>query len=144
MEISPNHRRVILVGLYMLEKSLERIEEVLTAEDGERITYRVNDYLDDKVRSAVLQGIEETRSIIRDLKDELKLQPQEESMARKVRSEASHLWEMLSDMRSSGLDRYGKTPKELADFWNPKVEELIEIILRIGYLVEARSNNPRR
>ena len=128
----------------MLEKSLERIEEVLTNEDRERITYRVNDYLDDKVCSAVLQSLEKTRSIIRDLKDELKLQTQEESMVRKVRSEASHLWEMLSDMRSSGLDRYGKTPKELADFWNPKVEELIEIILRIGHLVEARSNKPRR
>jgi hypothetical protein len=139
MEISPNHQRVIIVGLYMLEKSLERIEEVLAADDGDRITYRVNDYLDDKVRSTVLQDIEKTRSIIRHLKDELNLQTQEESMARKVRSEASHLWEMLSDMRSGGLDRYGKTPKELADFWDPQLEELIEISLRIG----AKSNKSR-
>jgi hypothetical protein len=144
MEISPNHQRATRVGLYMLEKSLERIEEVLTPEDGGRISYRVNDYLDDKVRSTVLQDIEKTRSIIRHLKDELNLQTQEESMARKVRSEASHLWEMLSDMRSTGLDRYGKTRKELADFWNPKVEELTEIMLRIGYLMEARSNKPGR
>jgi hypothetical protein len=50
------------------------------------------------------------------------------------------MWEMLCDMSSSGLDRYGKTPKELADFWDPKVGELIEISLRIRYLMELESN----
>jgi hypothetical protein len=135
MEISPNHQRVIGVGLYLLEKSLERIEDALITVDKERITYKVNDHLDDEVRNSVLQDIEQMRKIIRDLKDELNLQTQEESVVRRVRGEAAHIWEALSDMRSSGLDRYGKTPKELADFWDPKVEELIEMSLRI----EAKS-----
>lgn len=140
MEISPNHQRVIVVGLYMLEKSIERIEEALITGDRGKITYRVNDRLDDEIRNSILQDIEEMRKIIRELKDELNLRTQEESMARKVRGEAAHIWEALSDMRSSGLDRYGKTPKELADFWDPRVEELIEISLRI----EAKSNKSQR
>jgi hypothetical protein len=119
----------------MLEKSLERIEEALITEDRGRITYKVNEHLDGEVRNSILQDIEKMRRIIRDLKDELNLQAQEESMVRKVRGEAAHIWESLSDMRSSGLDRYGKTPKELADFWDPKIEELIEMSLRI----EAKS-----
>ena len=135
MEISPNHQRVIGVGLYMLEKSLERIEDALITVDKERITYKVNDYPDDEARNSILQDIEQMRNIIKDLKDELNLQTQEESVVRKVRGEAAHIWEALSDMRSSGLDRYGKTPKGLADFWDPKVEELIEMSLRI----EAKS-----
>jgi hypothetical protein len=92
----------------------------------------------------VLQDVEKIRKIIRDLKDELNLRSEEESIARKIRGEAAHMWEMLSDMNSSGLDRYGKTPKELADFWDPKVEELIEISLRIRYLIDVELNKPGR
>ncbi|GEM_PF-1832223 len=135
MEISPNHQRVIVVGLYMLEKSLERIEEALITEDRGRITYKVNEHLDGEVRNSILQDIEKMRNIIRDLKNELNLQAQEESIARRVRGEAAHIWEALCDMGSRGLDRYGKMPKELADFWDPKIDELIEMILRI----EAKS-----
>ncbi|MER3446374.1 MAG: hypothetical protein C4291_05780 [Candidatus Dadabacteria bacterium] len=116
IEISPNHQRVIIVGLYMLEKSLERIEEALITDNRERITYKLDDHLDDEVRNSILQDIEEMRRIIRELKGGLNLQTQEESVVRKVRGEAAHIGEALSDMRSSGLDRYGKAPKELADF----------------------------
>jgi uncharacterized protein YpuA (DUF1002 family) len=139
-EINPNHGRVITVGLYLLEKSLENIEEAITARDKERITYKVNHCQDNQVQNAVLQDVEKIRKIIRDLKNELNLQLQEESVARKVRGEAAHMWEMLCDMNSSGLNRYGKTPKELADFLDPRVEALIEISLRIRYLIEAESN----
>lgn len=143
--ISQNHKRVITVGLYVLEKSLERIEETLTsAQDRERITYEVNDRLNDEVRNAVLQNIEKMRKIIKDLKDELKLQLQEEPIANKIKAEAAHIWQMLCDMRSGGLDRYGKTAKDLSDFLDPKVEELLEIILRIQYLMEAESNKLER
>jgi hypothetical protein len=128
----------------MLEKSLERIWETLTAGDKERITYKVNNCPDKQVQNAVLQDVEKIRKIIRDLKDELNLRSEEESIARKIRGEAAHMWEMLSDMNSSGLDRYGKTPKELADFWDPKVEELIEISLRIRYLIDVELNKPGR
>lgn len=140
IEISPNHQRVIIVGLYMLEKSIEQIEGALITGYRERITYEIIDYLDDNIRNSILQDIEKMRKIIRELKDGLNLQTQEESVLRKVRGEAAHIWEALSDMRSSGLDRYGKTPKELADFWDPRVEELIEISLRI----EAKSNKSQR
>ncbi len=131
MEINQNHQRVITVGLYTLEKSTELIEQLLTVQDGERITYKANNQLDDKVRNSVLRDIEEMRKIIRELKDELNLKPREESIARNVRAEAAHIWEALCDMLSGGLDRYGKTPKELADLWDPKVKELIETCLRI-------------
>ncbi|MBI2486163.1 MAG: hypothetical protein HYW01_04235 [Deltaproteobacteria bacterium] len=131
MEINQYHQRVITAGLYMLEKSIELIERLLIVQDREKITYRVNDQPGDKVRNSVLQDVEKMRKIIRELKDELNLKPREESIARNVRAEAAHIWEALCDMVSGELDRYGKTPKELADLWDPKVKELIEISLRI-------------
>lgn len=140
IEISPNHQRVIIVGLYMLEKSIEQIEGALITGYRERITYEIIDYLDDNIRNSILQDIEKMRKIIRELKDGLNLQTQEESVLRKVRGEAAHIWEALSDMTSGGLDRYGKTPKELADFWDSKIEELIEISLKI----EAKSSKSQR
>jgi hypothetical protein len=144
MEFSQNHLRVIAVGLYTLEKSLERVEETLTAGHKEKITYKLNDYADDKVRNTALQDIEQIRNIIRDLKNELKLQPKEESITSKVRGEAAHMWERLCDLGSSGLNRYGETPKDLADFLGPRVEELIEITLRIQNLMRTESNKSKR
>jgi hypothetical protein len=140
MQISQNHQRVIVVGLFTLKKSTELIEQLLTVQDRERITYKANDQLDDKIRNSVLQDVEKMRNIIRELKEELNLKPREESVAKNVWAEAAHIWEALCDMVSGELDRYGKTPKELADFWDPKVKELMEISLRI----ETKLNESRK
>ncbi len=140
MEISENHQRVMTVGLHTLEKSLELIEQLLTVQNREKITYKVTDQLNDKVRISVLQDVEKMRETVRELKDELNLKTREESIARNVQAETAHIWEALCEMVSGELDRYGKTPKELADFWDPKVKELIEISLRI----ETKLNESRK
>ncbi len=52
-------------------------------------------------------------------------------MTGNLRVEAINIWEALSEMGSGDLDRYGKTPKELSDVWDPKVKEFIETSLRM-------------
>jgi hypothetical protein len=118
MEINQNHQRVMAASLYTLEKSIERIEGILTTQPRYRITYEVNDLLDDEVRSALLQDLERMRNIIERLKEKLNLKPRKDSMTRNLWVvEVINIWEALSEMESDELDRYGKTPKELSDVW---------------------------
>ena len=136
MEINENHQRVILSGLYMLEKSLERIKEGLATPDSERITYGLNDHLDGEARTIIIQHVEAISQIMRNIMHAFDVQSREESLAKKILAEASHIWEMLCDMRTSRLEKYGKTPKGFSDIWNPMLEDLIELTLRIHSLVE--------
>jgi hypothetical protein len=131
MELSQNHMRVMAASLYTLEKSIERIEGILTTQHRYRITYEVNDLLDDEVRDALLQDLERMGNIIESLKEKLSLKPRKESMTRNLRVEAINIWEALSEMGCDDLDRYGNTPKELSDVWDAKVKALIKISLRI-------------
>jgi len=131
MELSQNHVRVMVASLYKLEKSIERIEGILTTQDRYKITYEVNDLVEDEVRDALLQDLERMGNIIESLKEKLSLKPRKESMTRNVRVEAINIWEALSEMGCDDLDRYGNTPKELSDVWDAKVKALIEISLRI-------------
>jgi hypothetical protein len=131
MEINQNHMRVMTVSLYTLEKSIERIEGILTTNHKNRITYEVSDPLDAEVQDALLQDLGRMRNIIGSLKEKLNLKPRKESMTRNLWVEAINIWEALREMGNDDLDRYGKTPKELSDVWTPKVKELIEIGLRI-------------
>jgi len=123
--------RVMVASLYTLEKSIERIEGILTTQDRYKITYEVNDLVEDEVRDALLQDLERMGNIIESLKEKLSLKPRKESMTRNVRVEAINIWEALSEMGCNDLDRYGNTPKELSDVWDAKVKALIEISLRI-------------
>ncbi len=67
--------RVMAASLYTLEKSIERIERILTATHKDRITYVVSDPLDAEVQDVLLQDLERMRNIIESLKEKLSLKP---------------------------------------------------------------------
>jgi len=71
------------------------------------------------------------RATLSALRDDLELDPQEQTATAAVRAQCSALWEYVAELDGEHLKRYGELPPGLSDYLCPRVAELENGLKRI-------------
>ncbi|MCM8756958.1 MAG: hypothetical protein NC823_00570 [Candidatus Omnitrophica bacterium] len=126
LKVSDNQRRTISTTLIMLDEMLCEFDRIAAGQETRSIMYAEKNSLSAK-QKAQLRGIMTTmREIIRQIKERLSLETEEVNLANRIWSSASAFWEVLIETKSERLKGYGTITPSLADFINPKIDELIK------------------
>lgn len=101
-------KNAFLSSFSVIENLLEEIEAVL--EPKERMFFKIKRNLDQ--RELKLKIIE-IKNILKDLKEKLGIKEEEITDIAVINSRCAKMWEILNDLRSDKLKRYGEIPEEV-------------------------------
>lgn len=115
----------------MLDEALCEMEQWANGRQIESILYKERNDLTTDQRAALLHEIAGMRDVLRELAEDLGIEPAVAEARSAIRSKCSILWENIVELKSRGLQRYGEVPADLAEHIDPKADLLIERLLRM-------------
>jgi hypothetical protein len=130
--ISENHRRGITSTLGLLDEMLSRFERLTQGKPAEGVLYRELDTLTDDQKRAIQAEIDALRKMLGELRDDLCLEIKTQDIARAIWSESSAFWAALVELGTKYLRCYGDMPEGFAEYFDPKVERIIDRVIRIA------------
>jgi hypothetical protein len=138
MPLSENHERAVATTLTILDERLCEFEEIAGGRQLRSILHQeVNDFSRAQ-RAEMMREIVLARQAVRELSHALRLRPRVESLSRRVRGASSSLWESLLDTQSKRLRGYGEVPSALADYLDPRIDQLVA---QVEHIAEIAGRN---
>ncbi len=134
IDVHANHKRGILSALRLLDQMLCEIEEYAQGREVASVLYRERNTLTAAQKQALTSETAAMKQELKEIKDRLGLAARKESVAREIWAKSSGLWETLVETTSRHLKRYGPVSEELAEFLDPRIEQLIEHLLNLSRL----------
>jgi hypothetical protein len=130
--LSENHRRAISTTLNMLDEMLCGFERWAGGQEAHSAFYNEHNSLTPEQSEAIVHEIQAIRGLLRRMRDDLRLDGKVVDVANAIWGAAAGLWPTLVETESHHLRGYGQPPGWLAGYLDPKIEELIERLSRIG------------
>jgi len=121
-----------------VEERLFELERLLKNEHGVSIFNSVRSTLQPEQKQHIQREIEDIREGLWDIKATLSLKRSSVNDAVLISSRCANIWEILCNLETKRLHRYGATPEELGNYFDTKIRELIKHIERISELVEKK------
>ncbi len=140
------HQRGIGVTLTLVDSALCRIDEWANGRETQSVLHREQNNLTEDQRAAIKETTDQMRRLIEELARTFNVHGSVQDAASTVRGECAGVWEPLVEMLTKHLRRYGDLPEGLAEYLDPKTEQLIqgiEHILDILRNPEAASPDDR-
>jgi hypothetical protein len=131
-ELSENHRRAISTTLAMLDEMLCGFERWAGGQEMHAVLYNEHNALTPEQSGAIVQEIGNIRGLLRQMQADLHLGGPVVDVAHAIWGYAAGLWPTLVETESQHLRGYGQPPEWLAGYLDPRIEELIEKLSRIG------------
>ncbi len=128
--LKPNHRRSFSSTLYLLEKMVAELREVLSSEKKLRMQQVDKDLTKEK-KQEVFGVLDEIESEIHRLADKYQLVPQETVESHFLNSRKSKAWEILNDSLSKRMNGFGEFPPDLAEEFDGDIEKLLRQVARL-------------
>jgi len=117
--------RAIAVRLSLLDEAICRVEQFVHGREVKSIFVVEANSLAPSQREALAAGIGAVRDILRQLRADFHFSVSPRDAAGIVRGECNGQWLSLTEMQSRYLRGYGDVPKELAEYLDPKADELL-------------------
>ena len=130
IDLKPNHRRSFASTLYLLEKMVLEIREVLSSESDLRMQ-KVTKDLSERKKEEVFRALELLELEIGRLADKYQLPPQEMVESHFLNSRKSKAWEILNDSLSKRMNGFGEFPPELAREFDADIEGLLQLVAKL-------------
>ncbi len=108
-----NHLRSVSASIYLIEKTIDKLEEMLNA-SKKHITYEVVNDIEDSERARLLTNIQQIRAFVNELMQKYQLNREETYLSRVLNARKSRMWEILGDTTSKRMKGYGNLPEESA------------------------------
>lgn len=140
ISLGVNHRRGIASTLGLLDETLARFEHWISGQPAEGALYRESDTLTAEQKAAIRAEIEALRGLMSELRDDLRLEIRTQDIGTAIWAHISAFWEALVELKVKSLRRYGDVPGGLAEYLDPRIEQVIERIARIAEV--ARQPKP--
>jgi hypothetical protein len=134
LSISENHRRGIATTLGLLDETLCRFAPWAHGSEAHGVLYEERNSLTAGQREQLLATIASIREVMKSLRDDLKLDKRLLDVRTTVWSESSSRWEALVELGTGHLKRYGDMPAGFAEYLDPKVEAIIQLLRRFSEL----------
>ena len=138
MHLTEPYQRAISSSLAIVEERLFELERLLKNEHGVSIFNSVRSTLGPEQKQHIQREIEDIREGLWDIKSTLSLKSSSVNDAVLIGSRCASIWEMLCNLETKRLRRYGAPPEELGNYFDTKIRELIKHIERISELVEKK------
>lgn len=119
-------KNAFLSSFSVIENLLEEIEAFLKPK--ERMFFKIKRNLDQ--RELKLKIIE-IKNILKDLKEKLGIKEEEITDIAVINSRCAKMWEILNDLRSDKLKRYGEIPEEVKSITESSIKKLIDLVNEI-------------
>jgi hypothetical protein len=126
--ISENHRRGIESTLGLLDEMLCRFEQWARGSESRGVLYEEHNSLTARQRKQILGTIVSIREVMKTLRDDLNLEGKVQDVRTAIWSQSASFWEALVELESPRLKRYGDLPAGFAEYFDPKVDTLIELL----------------
>jgi hypothetical protein len=142
IELSENHRRSISISLQLIDRALCEWDDWADGKVQCGVMYRQLDTISATQKRELKSKIGTVRQLMMRLRDHLDLEAQNVAMSQYIVSQASLLWEMLTELNSRGLQGYGKVPEALASYIDPIGEQLAAEMNEIARLFSKPVSGP--
>ncbi len=129
--LSKSHKRGVSTTLQILDEALCEMEQWANGRQIESVLYRERNDLTGRQRAALLREIAGMRDVLKELAEELAIEPAVQDARSAIRGKCSLLWEHIIELKAKHLRRYGEVPAEAAEHLDPKADLLIEGLLRM-------------
>lgn len=113
--ICKSHEEALACSLDLVEEMLDDLEKALGM----------------AVNSAVLNEIKRVRGILCEIKANLRLKSHRATASGIFISRCAKIWETLCDLKSDRLRKYGEPSRNLAEYLDPKIDEMIKSVNKI-------------
>lgn len=130
--LSDNHKRTLSSSLYLVEKLLIEMEELIIEQSDSCCSEIVKD-IDITAIANNLSAIQEAKTHIGSLAEKYNTTKKTQSLQRIINAKRTKIWEILNDSFSKKLKGYGTFPKKYADEYDNDIGKLIEITNKINY-----------
>jgi len=137
--LSENHRRGISSTLGLLDEMLCRFQRWADGEVSEGVLYRQENTLTSRQRQAILKEIAALRRLMVELRDSLGLEVRTQDVGSAIWSQSSAQWVALVELGAKYLRRYGDVPEGFSQYFDPKIEQMIDHLIAIA----GAANAPR-
>jgi hypothetical protein len=133
-DISANdsQKRSIASALALLDEALCLFEEYGRGREIRSVFYQERNKLTAEQRQALLAAVARMRRHLRQIKNDLGLPARTEDVDRRIWGHSAGFWEMLAELNSRRLRAYGEVAPQLAEYLDPKTDQLIEELQRVS------------
>lgn len=125
-ELSQRHRRGIASTLAILDEALCEFEEWAMGREIRSVLYSETNSLTSEQRERLIHLLTGLRATLAELCDRLGLEGKVNDAVTAIWSRCSTLWVSLVELESPYLKRYGEIPADFAEYFDPKIAQLVE------------------
>ena len=131
-ELSENHKRRITSVFKQLDKIFATFENFVRGGEYTSELYSEKNDLSLSEREQLAGAVKETKVILRQIKEDLNLEPDISDVSRLVTVRAMSIWVDLIEIKSGNLGGYGAIPDGFPDYFDPKLDSIIKILQKIS------------
>ncbi len=139
--VSHNHARTLLAHLKTIEEYCREVETWLGEPEG--IYFEAEGEIPPDVRKKMRAIFLEVYELLTTMRRDLGLEKVKVNRFNLIQAYLSEAWASLSDTKSRHLKAYGVVPKELAEYLDPRLDELNLMLKEIRKAAEAAKQNAR-
>jgi len=136
MQLGENFTRSIETTLVLLDEALCEFQEWAQGREQRSVFYSERNTLSDAQRDAILSEVAGMRQILRELQDDLGLEGRVSGGANTIWGKCAVLSVNLEELKGRHLGRYGKPPRELIEYLDPRIDQLMASLQHIFRLAE--------
>lgn len=127
INLPANHLRTLSASMYMIEKSINEMENILQARSN-GFTYEIDfDVTEDDI-SNTMDFYKQIRDMIGKFVKKYRLDKDVTHMSRLIQAKNSRIWQILCDTNSNRLKGYGVLPEKIADELDDDVSSILQLI----------------
>lgn len=135
MELSEPYIRSLSVSLSIVEDMANDIEELIDDEYPKKIFRKIKNVLNQEKKESIMVKLENINKILMQLKNDLKLNLETFANTSLISSRCGSSWNILCDLETRKMKRYGKQPAELEGYLDPKINDLLMCFKEITELI---------
>lgn len=137
--VNTAHQRGIGVTLTLVDTALCRMDEWADGREVRSVLHQEHNNLTRYQRVEIRRTTESIRRLIQEVAQAFDINASVQDAASTIRGECAGVWEPLVEMLATHLKRYGDLPEGLAEYRDPKTEQIIEAIEHIVDVLRTHS-----
>jgi hypothetical protein len=136
MQLGESFKRGIEITLVALDEALCDFEQWAQGREQQSVFYSERNTLSAAQRDEILSEVAGMREMLRELQDDLGLEGRIRCGANDIWGKCAVLTVNLEELKGKHLARYGKPPRGLVEYLDPRIKRLIASINHIFRLAD--------